>query len=178
MRNIEIKLSRPERLDEQTITATLNRIGAQFTWKRHQRDTFWNTQNGWLKLREVLDDSNPNVAELIGYRRSAETSDARPSDYHIVEIDQPDALKATLDSTLGRIGVVEKQRDLWLWKQTRVHLDEVLELGSYIELETVLGDIDEPEGHEQMQECLMLLQLEEAERLAIPYLELRGACKP
>ena len=173
MRNIEIKLVRPEQLNRQTLTEILNRAGATFTWERHQRDTFWNTQNGWLKLREVINESESIQAELIGYRRSAESSDARPSDYHIVEIDQPDALKAALDSTMGRKGVVEKQRDLWIWKQTRVHLDEVLGLGSFVELETVLRDIDEPEGRQQMQECLELLQLNDAEKLAVPYLEMQ-----
>lgn len=177
MRNIEIKLSRPEQLDQQTLTAILNRAAAKFTWKRHQVDTFWNTQNGWLKLREVASESDSVRAELIGYRRSAESSEARPSDYHIVEIDQPAALKAALDSTLGRIGVVEKQRELWIWRQTRVHLDQVHGLGAFVELETVLRDVDEPEGRLQMQECLELLQLNDAESFSMPYLEMKTTHK-
>lgn len=173
MRNIEIKLRRPDQRDDETLAAILDDAGATFTWQRHQRDTFWNTQNGWLKLREVVGDSDSVQAELIGYRRSAESSEARPSDYHIVKIDQPEALKAALDSTLGQIGVVEKQRVLWIWKQTRIHLDEVTGLGSFVELETVLRDIDESQGREQMQQCLALLKLEDAERFARPYLELQ-----
>jgi len=179
MRNIEIKLSRPGQLDQQTLTAILNAAGAEFTWERRQRDTFWNTQNGWLKLREVVSESDSAQveAELIGYRRSVESSEARPSDYHIVQIDQPEALKAALDSTLGRIGVVEKERELWIWKQTRVHLDQVYGLGAFVELETVLRDIDEPEGRLQMQECLELLQLKDAESLSTPYLEMQTTYK-
>jgi len=36
----------------------------------------------------------------------------------------------------------------------------------------VLDDISEEEGHRQLQECLSQLQLEAAQRLATPYLEI------
>ena len=180
MRNIEIKLCRPENLYQETLARLLRRANATFIWERHQRDTFWQTQNGWLKLREVIGDADSSRttnasrtnSELIGYRRSTENSDARPSDYYIVEIGDPESLMAALDSTLGQIGVVEKQRELWLWRQTRIHVDQVVDLGSFVELETVLGEIDETTGRQQMRECRRLLQLEAAERLARPYLEL------
>ena len=174
MRNIEIKLCRPDGLTDIRFAELLTKMGATHVWDRHQSDTFWHTQRGWLKLREVTETAvgDPVAAELIGYQRSTGTTDARPSDYHISTIADPESLKAALDSTLGRIETVEKTRALWLWKQTRVHLDEVNHLGAFVELETVLDDIDEQQGHGQLQECLRELQLEGAQRLATPYLEM------
>ena len=173
MRNIEIKLCRPDDLTDSRFSVLLTEMGARHVWDRHQSDTFWHTRSGWLKLREVSGDEAVDVAaELIGYQRSTGTTDARPSDYHISKIADPHSLKAALDSTLGRIETVEKTRALWLWKQTRVHLDEVKHLGAYVELETVLADIDEEEGRGQLQECLSQLQLNGAQRLATPYLEI------
>ena len=173
MRNIEIKLCRPDGLTDSRFSELLTEMGARHVWDRHQSDTFWHTRSGWLKLREVSGDEAVDVAaELIGYQRSTGTTDARPSDYHITKIADPQSLKAGLDSTLGRIETVEKTRALWLWKQTRVHLDEVKHLGAFVELETVLADIDEEEGRNQLQECLSQLQLDDAQRLATPYLEI------
>ena len=167
MRNIERKLRRPEtdQMDQR-----LAESDAKHIWHRKQRDTFWEVPVGWLKLREVLDGASD--AQLIGYRRSRESGDARPSDYEIVEFADAQPITKLLDATLPRLGVVEKQRDLWIWKQTRIHLDDVVGLGHFVELETVLGDIDESEGVQQNQACLEMLELSDAETLAVPYLEL------
>ena len=174
MRNIEIKLCRPDGLTDSRFSQLLTEMGARHVWDRHQSDTFWHTRSGWLKLREVKnDDADSSVAaELIGYQRSSETADARPSDYHLSEIVEPQSFKAALDSTLGRIDTVEKTRSLWIWKQTRIHLDQVKHLGAFVELETVLGDIDEEAGRLQLGECSNHLQLDGAERLRTPYLEM------
>jgi len=78
MRNIEIKLCRPDKLSDSRFSELLTEMGARHVWDRHQSDTFWHTQSGWLKLREVDGDesSEPVTAELIGYQRSTGTSDA------------------------------------------------------------------------------------------------------
>ncbi len=175
MRNIETKLVRPRELN---LVGLLNKAGAESHWTRMQRDTFWNVAHGWLKLREVIGVEPKVNAELIGYQRSTETGDPRPSDYHLVPIPDPDSLKRALDATLGRRGVVEKQRQLWIWKQTRIHIDEIHQLGSFLELETVLKGIDEVEGQDQMQEALRMLKLESAERISVPYLELLDRPSP
>ena len=48
---------------------------------------------------------------------------------------------AALTGANGIVGVVKKRRELFLLDQTRIHLDKVENLGTFLELEVVLeGD--------------------------------------
>lgn len=54
------------------------------------------------------------------------------------QVAEPGALLAALERTVGIWAVVEKTRRLLLWEDTvRVHLDDVLGLGAFVELEAV-----------------------------------------
>ena len=103
-----------------------------------QTDTYFEVPDGRLKLREFPDAP----AELIGYSR-ADAAATRPSQWRIVTIDDPDSLKEILLGTCGLKTVVDKKRTLYLIGQTRVHLDEVEGLGSFVEIEVVLGEGDD-----------------------------------
>lgn len=46
-------------------------------------------------------------------------------------------LRAALRASLGERGVVVKRRHLFLWRNVRIHLDDVENLGSFLELEAV-----------------------------------------
>jgi adenylate cyclase class IV len=46
-------------------------------------------------------------------------------------------LREALAAALGTRGVVEKRRRLFLWQGVRMHLDEVTDLGHFIEFEAV-----------------------------------------
>lgn len=86
-------------------------------------------------------------AQLIHYVRSDQNGPKRNS-YDFYETDNPESVKATLTSALGIRGVVRKERHLYLVGQTRVHLDTVSGLGSFVELEVVLRpDQSDTEGH-------------------------------
>jgi len=62
-----------------------------------------------------------------------------------VATDDPDGLKKVLQEALGIDGIVRKKRHLFLVGQTRIHLDEVEGLGSFLELEVVLQNGQKPE---------------------------------
>ena len=103
-----------------------------------QRDTFFNSPHGRLKLREIAaGDAAAGRAELIFYDR-ADVAAARQSDYEIAPVADPSATGALLARALGVLQVVEKTRLLFLVGQTRVHLDAVAGLGDFLELEVVL----------------------------------------
>jgi adenylate cyclase class IV len=97
-----------------------------------QRDTYFHAVQGRLKLREAPGA----VAELISYRR-ADRGGPKVSNYRIVPVLDPPAMIAALDDALGIRAVVEKARRLLLWRNVRIHLDEVAGLGSFLELEAV-----------------------------------------
>ena len=165
MKNIEIKAPLADRADTEE---KLRSIGARLEWTRNQVDTFFDAPSGWLKLREV--EGCP--AELISYRRSVEDSGPRESDYDILRMEEARELSSVLEHSLGILGRVEKQRSLWLYRNTRVHLDRVKGLGDFLELETVLAGIDATEGTAESEEVISLLELNKDLFISVPYLEL------
>ncbi len=127
-RNVELKA---RDLDPaRTLRASLD-LGADDQGWLQRLDTYFKVPNGRLKLREQQRD-----AQLIYYERSDEAIE-RESNYLIVQIEDPDALKDSLGAALGILVAVEKSRRLLIWRNVRIHLDEVPGLGSFVELEAV-----------------------------------------
>jgi homotetrameric cytidine deaminase len=105
----------------------------------HQVDTYFRAAAGRLKLREEIRPDGTSSAALIPYARADEAV-ARTSDYRVIEIPDPDDLKAGLAATLGIDIVVDKRRHLLLHENVRIHLDDVAGLGHWVELEAVVPD--------------------------------------
>ncbi len=131
-RNIEIKAKIPGMSRLRTLVESIADVGPEII---DQEDTFYNCPNGRLKLRDFLDDTGV----LIYYQRDDSTGPTK-SEYLLSQTDNPKALKAVLEGALGKKAVIRKCRTLYKIGQTRVHLDEVENLGSFVELEVVLGD--------------------------------------
>jgi homotetrameric cytidine deaminase len=131
-RNVELKARdpHPERSLERC-----RALGAEDRGELRQRDTYFATPRGRLKLRE----QEPGGAELIAYER-ADAAHARESRYRIAPVTDPAALREALDAALGTVAVVEKHRRLLLWEGVRIHLDHVEGLGDFVELEGVADD--------------------------------------
>ena len=109
-----------------------------------QEDTFFHTQRGRLKLRVVAPGPR---AQLIYYERT-DIKGPKRSDYIVVEIDDPAGLEVLLAAVLGVRGKVCKTRRLYFLGRTRIHLNEVEGLGSFMELEVVTDPgRDAPEGN-------------------------------
>ncbi len=115
----------------------------------HQTDTFFNVRHGRLKLRQF----RPGSGELIYYERP-DRSGPKTSNYVIVPIDQPEALRDILRQALGIRGVVRKLRRVYLVGQARIHLDTVEGLGEFIEVEVVLRPGQEVSEGEAIAERL------------------------
>jgi adenylate cyclase class IV len=167
-RNIELKT---RLVDREGVEAALVLLGAEKQWIRGQKDTFYAVPSGWLKLREA-DGAAP---ELISYQRSTHHDGPRPSDYEVRQLDDAMSWHRLLGHVLPVRGIVEKERTLWLWRHTRVHLDYVKGLGEHLELETVLDEIDEDNGRIENAAVIEALQLHDVERLSVPYLEILEA---
>jgi homotetrameric cytidine deaminase len=128
-RNIELKAIDP---DPERSLAVCRELGAEDRGVLRQRDTYFRTRAGRLKLRE----EEPGGATLIQYDRP-DAAEARESRYRLSPVPEPDALRASLDAALGTLVVVDKARHLFLWDGVRIHLDTVEGLGTFVELEGV-----------------------------------------
>jgi homotetrameric cytidine deaminase len=128
-RNIELKASDPD--PERSLAVVLG-LGARDRGILHQRDTYFRVNSGRLKLRE----EEPGGATLVQYDR-VDADEARESSYRLVPVDDAPELCAALEASLGTLAVVEKERHLLLWQSVRIHLDNVKDLGNFVELEGV-----------------------------------------
>jgi predicted adenylyl cyclase CyaB len=107
-----------------------------------QEDIFFAAPAGRLKLR-IFDEY---TGELIHYHRE-DCAEPRASRYLIAPTSDPLTLKRILEQVLPNTGTVRKRRSVYHVGQTRVHLDQVDELGAFLELEVVLHpDQSEAEG--------------------------------
>lgn len=134
----------------------------------YQVDTYFHNPKGRLKLRET-DESTEGW--LIYYERPNEL-ESRYSLYQLCEIAEPIVLKELLTDALGIKTIVKKQRSVWMYRNTRIHLDIVADLGEFVELETVFqgqSDIEVSEEHDYVKTTL---NLKSAEPIAVSYSEL------
>lgn len=134
MKNIEIKVRIK---DIETLLPALRGLGVRKIGVIHQTDTYYTIARGRLKVRE---ERNANVAELIYYHRPNKAL-ARISAYSIVRISSASVhqLKNILLGILGICTMVRKERTLYKWRQTRIHIDRVEKLGRFLELETPIN---------------------------------------
>ena len=133
-----------------------------------QRDTFFVVPHGRLKLRVLA----PDACELIAYERPDEPG-ATLSEYGLVRSSDPAALLRILSTALPVRGVVAKRRFLYRIGRTRVHLDDVEGLGTFLELEVVLEDGEpEDEGRRVAERLMRDLDVADAERVSGAYIDL------
>ncbi|KAK6192597.1 hypothetical protein SNE40_004041 [Patella caerulea] len=133
-----------------------------------QEDTFFNATTGRLKLRQLQNESSM----LIFYNRPDQTG-PKFSEYHITTIEDPESLKVTLGKAYGIKGVVKKKRFLFLVDQTRIHVDDVEGLGSFMELEVVMKENQTTEEGQQIAEDLMKkLDIQENSLITGAYMDL------
>jgi homotetrameric cytidine deaminase len=151
-RNVELKAIDP---DPARSLAAARALGAEDRGILRQRDTYFRSRSGRLKLRE----EEPGGATLIQYDRP-DAAQARESRYRLSTVPDPDELRASLDAALGTLVVVDKERHLLLWEGVRIHLDTVQGLGSFVELEGVAAaDSDLSAEHEKVARLRDALQI-------------------
>jgi predicted adenylyl cyclase CyaB len=142
-------------------------LGAQDRGEIAQRDTYFEVAHGGLKLRE----EEPGRPHLIQFERSNELQQ-RESRYRIIEIDDGATLCAALANALGIRGTVVKRRRLLLWRSVRIHLDDVEQLGTFIELEAVAPpDSDLDEEHQLVAHLRDALGITDERLVALGYAE-------
>ena len=166
-RNIELKARLRELAPAR---AAVRELGAREAGVLVQMDTYFFVREGRMKLRET----EGRGAELIWYRRADETA-LRDSNYRIAEVADPGEMKEELAQTLGVRGEVRKRRELWLWENVRIHLDEVEELGTFLEFEAVItSDAEAVRSPERLGRLIAAVGIREEDRIAGSYSDLLG----
>jgi predicted adenylyl cyclase CyaB len=164
-RNVEIKARVS---DLATMAAKVAAIADGRPTLIEQEDTFFHCAHGRLKLRAL----SPTQGELISYERTDEAG-PKESRYVRTPCADPQGLKEVLGRALGIRGVIRKRRLLFHVGQTRIHLDEVEDLGDFLELEVVLrDDQDVADGAASARRIMNELSVEEKDLVSQAYIDL------
>lgn len=127
--NIEIKARcrNPEQIEN-----ILLEEKARFVGTDHQIDTYFHTNDGRLKLREGKIETS-----LIQYNR-IEKKGLKKSEVLLYK-PQGDVtiLKDILERNLGVKTIVDKKRKIFFIENVKFHLDNVIGLGEFVEIEAI-----------------------------------------
>jgi predicted adenylyl cyclase CyaB len=123
--------------DEQRVRATLKTLNARSIGTDHQVDTYFRVPAGRLKVREGRIENT-----LIFYRRS-NARRARQSAVEMMLLPRRNSLRAILERALPTLAVVDKRREIYFVKNVKIHLDQVRQLGKFLEVEAIsrTGDV-------------------------------------
>lgn len=166
MKNIELKVSID---DFKQIIPFLKKSGAKPKQKLRQVDTYYKCNKGRFKLREI----NNKDFQLIFYKRPDNYS-SKLSNYFVLEFskDQYKIIMVILMSAYDSLSVIKKERDLWIYKHTRIHLDNVSGLGKFLELETVVNKISLMQARKEHNDVISFLNLTRFKRYNKSYSDL------
>ncbi|XP_054715872.1 uncharacterized protein LOC129225306 [Uloborus diversus] len=149
-RNVEIKAKIK---DFRSFLLRASEISDKPAFIMKQTDTYFKVLEGRLKLRQIQDQ----VAELIFYNRP-DTEGPKLSSYRkqtFKNADEAEGLKKVLESSLGLVGIVKKERHLFMYERTRIHVDDVEHLGHFMELEVMLNEDETLEQGQEIADSLM-----------------------
>jgi len=161
--NIEIKArcSNPAEA-----SAMLQKLGAVSKGIDHQVDTYFKVDDGRLKLREGNIENN-----LIYYKRDNQDG-PKKSDVILYPAGQQPGLKQILTETLGVRIVVDKKREIFFIDNVKFHVDNVENLGSFIEIEAIGEDDDEEKLDEQCKHYMRVMNILEEHLVSVSYSDL------
>ena len=174
-RNLELKVEVPA-ADLEALLERTRHLSCGPLEQLHQVDTYFTVARGRLKLREIRAIGYPEVvvrAELIAYARPNDQS-SRWSHYEVVPVavEQAGTLLQSLLMTHDERVRIDKQREVGIIGHTRVHLDRVLALGTFVELETVIAGQDDASATREHQEVISALGLQRYASIAGSYSDL------
>jgi predicted adenylyl cyclase CyaB len=131
--NLELKVAVPDLRPFRRRAAALP--GVRAVGSIRQVDRYFAVETGHLKLRTA----RPGDAELIRYQRPS-VGGVRRSDYIRCPVYQPARLSKLLADAIGSSCIVRKTREVFLYRNARIHLDRVVGLGTFVEIEVSVAD--------------------------------------
>lgn len=147
--NIEIK-AKSERIEE--IRNYLKIHATEDRGTDRQRDTYFHSKHGRLKLREGNVENS-----LILYDRP-DSKGPKQSDVNLVKLPPLSGMRELLRKSNQVKVVVEKSREIYFIENVKFHLDQVSSLGDFVEIEAI--DIDGSYSRERLwEQCQAYIDL-------------------
>ena len=167
MRNLEVKASA---VSLATARSRLRKLdGATAHVNLRQTDWYFRVPKGRLKLRQV---GSGRDAELIAYLRP-DTPSARTSEFQRLPTTDAAGTRRLFERMLGLRVRVRKRREVWLYRNARIHLDTVEGLGRFIEIEVVVTE-GMPQARALMKELRGALGIRTRDLVAESYSNMSG----
>ncbi len=111
--------------------------GARFGGIDEQRDIYFKTNNGRLKLRKGIIEG-----ALVFYKRE-NVKGVKISEYSLYKSKDPEALESILRETLGVLVEVVKTREMYFINNVKFNIDNVQGLGKFVEIEAMTENKDD-----------------------------------
>jgi len=168
--NIELKARCVNISNVRNILISLN---AFFKGEDHQTDTYFNIQNGRLKIREGTIENCLVYYERPNYLKPMKCC------YDIIKFEPNDktleSIKKILISSLGIKVIIEKKREIYFIGNVKFHLDSVNNLGNFLEIEAIGSEFDNEESLSgQCNEYILQLGIKEEDMIGLSYSDMFG----
>ena len=163
--NFEIKSRVP---DCGKIQSLLEALGARFEGIDHQIDTYYRVDDGRLKLRQG------NIENTLIFYKRENTAKARESEIIIERLEKKSNISKLLSRALSTKVVVDKKRNIFFIENVKFHIDEILGLGKFIEIEAISENdtYSHQELKMQCQKYIDLFQLKRKDFMSLSYSDL------
>lgn len=129
--NVEIKARCPDLARVRKIVQSHN---ADFKGTDHQIDTYFKVSTGRLKLREG------NIENCLVFYRRDNRKLPKESHVDLFPTTKNSSLKEILIQSLGVLTIIDKKREIYFIDNVKFHLDEVRDLGTFVEIEAIDKD--------------------------------------
>jgi adenylate cyclase class 2 len=141
---------------------------ADFKGVDHQVDTYFQVNKGRLKLREG------NIENYLIYYQRENKGGPKQSDVILFKSEPESSLKLILTNACGVLTIVDKKREIYFIDNVKFHLDTVLNLGTFMEIEAIdsEGNIGKEKLLEQCHQYLKDLDISEADLISVSYSDL------
>jgi len=160
--NIEIKA---KSANQEYIRKILKSQNADFKGIDHQIDTYFKVSSGRLKLREG------NIENYLIYYKREDKSGPKQSNVSLYNSIPNSSLKDILTKSLGVLAVVNKKREIYFIDNVKFHLDNVKNLGSFLEIEAIdyKGDIGRKKLLSQCNYYMSLFKISKSDLISESY---------
>lgn len=146
----------------------LKNISAKFIGEDHQVDYYFNVPQGRLKYRKG------NVENSLIYYERENTSTARESKIQLERLTTDSNMHKVLGEALGIKIIVDKKREIYFINNVKIHLDTIIGLGEFVEIEAIddKAEFSTDELKEQCEHFISEFKLKTKDFIELSYSDL------